>query len=393
MVEENAMTAAASGMRREAFAPYSLETLLFGAARLRPEVIALADRTTGCPFGFVAQQVAALARLFADCGLKPGERVLISGGSEISLVITVIAALRGGFEPALASLDLDPAELAAYSRAINAVALVGPTIYGDLKPVDAFFAAAATVPSIRLVATSGPGEVDGAVDLSAAAVLRYAAAHLDDGLERGKPPPASPPGLITLDQNRPRNPVEHQQATLMAAGVDFVARAKIGRATPILSTLPPTSFAGLATGPFAALLSGATLYLHGPFNAADFLKARDRAGQAHLIVPAIIAPDLRGAAVLDGLASCVLVSRLSAEAGFTAPPPFVCPCPLIDLYAIDEAAAVAEPRRGGMAMPPATEPHFVGFDESRVLTIEMDSEHALAFRGAAVTQDQRIGGA
>jgi len=171
----------------------------------------------------------------------------------------------------------------------------------------------------------------------------------------------------------------------MAAGLDFVARAKIGRATPILSTLPPTTFAGLVAGPFAALLSGAPLHLHGPFEADDFLKMRDNAGHAHLVVPARIAPDLLGAAVLEGLASTVLVSRLPATGIFTPPAPFACPCPLLDLYAIDESAAVAEPRRGGVSIPPAAEPHFVGFDESRVLTIEAPGDGALAFQGAAVT--------
>jgi hypothetical protein len=219
--------------------------------------------------------------------------------------------------------------------------------------------------------------------------MRYAATHPDDGLERGKPAP-TPPRIVTFDRARLK-PVMHEQTTLMAAGLDFVARAEIGRATPILLTLPPTSFAGLAAGPFAALLSGATLHLHGPFAADDFLKTRDRAGHAHLVVPAAIAPDLESAAILEGLASTVLVSRLSAEAGFTPPPPFAAPCPLVDFYAIDETAAVAEPRRGASAAQPAPEPHFVGLDEARVLTIERAADHALAFRGAAVTSGRPVG--
>lgn len=365
------------------FAPHGLETLVSGAARLRPEAFAFVDRSTTCPFGIVAAQVAALARLFADCGLRPGERLLLAGGAEVSIVIALLAALRGGFVPAMAPLDLGPAELAAYARAIDAVALVGPTAYGELQPVESYFAAAAAVPSIRLLATLGPGEVDGAVDLSAAAVLRYAAAHPDHGLERGRPAPA-PSALITFDRGRLR-PVAHDQATLMAAGLDFMARAEIGRATPILSCLPPTSFAGLVAGPFAALLSGATLHLHGPFAADDFLKAREHGGHAHLVIPAAVAAELAGAAVLDGLASVVLVSRLSAKGAFRPPALLASSCRVIDLYAIDETAAVAEPRRGGYAVAPAAEAHFVGFDEARVLTIEKAAEHGLAFRGTAVT--------
>ncbi len=365
------------------FAPYSLDTLLMGAARLRPETIALADRTRAYSYAAFATHVAGLARLLADCGLQPGERLLLAGGAEISLVTALVAALRGGLEPVLAPLDLGPSELSAYARAVNAAALIGPREYGDLKFADAYFEVAAAVQSIRLVATLGPGEVDGAVDFSHAAVSRYAAAHPDSGLERGKPAPAAG-RIVTLDRRR-GTPVVHEQATLMAASFDFGARTQIGRETPVLSTLPSTSFAGLVAGPFAALLSGATLHLHGPFAAEDFLKCRARAGHAHLVVPAAIAADLAGSGILEGLASIVLVSRLAAEDGYRPPPPLACPCPSIDLYAIDESTAVTEPRRGERPVPPAAEPHYVGFDEARILTVERTADHLLAFRGAAVT--------
>ncbi|MFZ0730627.1 MAG: AMP-binding protein, partial [Methylovirgula sp.] len=99
----------AAGLR--VFAPYSLDTLVTGAARLRPETTALADRTRACSYAAFATDVAALARLLVDCGLQPGERLLILGGAEISLLTTLVAALRAGFEPALAPLNLGVAEL------------------------------------------------------------------------------------------------------------------------------------------------------------------------------------------------------------------------------------------------------------------------------------------
>ncbi len=365
------------------FAPYSLDTLLMGAARLHPETIAFADRARTCSYAALAAHVAGLARLLSDCGLQLGERLLLSGGAEISLVATLVAALRGGFELALAPLDLAATELAAYARAVDAAALIGPSEYGDLQLADAYFEVAAAAQSIRLVATLGPGEIDGAVDLSHATVSRYVTAHPDNGLERGKPAPA-PARIVTLDR-RSTTPIAHEQATLMAASFDFGARAEIGRETPVLSTLPPTSFAGLVAGPFAALLSGATLYLHGPFAADEFLQCRQRAGNAHLVVPAAIAADLADAGILDGLASTVLVSRVAAEDGFAPPPPLAAPCRLIDLYAIDESTAVAEPRHGERAVPPAPEPHYVGFDTARILTVERSADQALTFRGAAVT--------
>lgn len=373
---------------RDLFSAYSFDTLITGAARLRPQALALRDGGSAVPFGLLAGQAAALARLLTDCGLRPGERLLLTGGAEASLVIALVAALRGGFEPALAPLDLEPAELAAYARAINAAALAGPTEYGAPVPPETYFAAAAAAPSIRLLATLGPQEIDGAVDLGTAAVLHYAATHPNIAIERGGAMPGAPPRIITYDRGR-RKPVVHQQSTLMAASLDFVARAAIGRETPILSTLPPVTFAGLIAGPLAALLSGAALHLEGPFDAQSFLKRRDEAGHAHLVIPAAIAAELSRAGMFEGLASAVLVSRLSAETPFAPPASLASPCPLIDLYAIDEAAAVAELRQAGLILPPAAEPHFIGFADDRVLTVEACAQPSrpLACRGAAVTSE------
>jgi hypothetical protein len=378
-----AQTIEAADDRHDGFAPFSLDTLISGAARLRPDGLVFADRISPWPLGIAAAYVGALARILADCGLRPGERIVLVGGAEVSVAIAAIAALRGGFVPALAPVNLDPAALAAYATAIDAAAIAGPATYDDLVPIDICLTVAASVPSIRLVANFGAGEHDGTVDLGVGAMLRYAAQHPDFGVERGKRVVAEPPPIMTYDRRR-GGPVQHRQATLIAAGLDFVARARIGRVTPILSTLPPVSAAGFVAGPCAALLSGAPLYLHGPFSEEDFLAARNQAESAHLILPAAVAGDFAG--IFDGLASVVLLSRLRGDAHYHVPPALAAPCPVIDLYAVDETSVIAEPRRHDTPVPPAFEPHYIGFEDSRILTVEKASAgDALAFTGAAVT--------
>lgn len=371
--------------QRDLFSAYSFDALISGAARLRPQGLALSDRNTSVPFDLLAGEATALARLLADCGLSPGERILLTGGAEAPLVIAIIAALRGGFEPALAPLDLAPEDFAAYAQAVNAAALAGPSHYGDAIPPERYFAAAAASPSIRFVASLGPQEMDGAVDLSTKAVLRHAAGHVEAALERGRPAPAAP-RVVTFDRKRKR-PVVHTQSTLMASGLDFVARASIGRETPIISTLPPTSFAGLVAGPLAALLSGAALYLEGPFEAETFVKRLDAVDNAHLVIPAAVAQDFVRAQLFKRLASAVLVSRLSASDTFVPLEHVANPCPILDLYAIDEIAAIGELRRAGASVAPALAPHYVGFDDARSLTVEAVSQpgQPLAYRGAAVS--------
>ncbi|MGP0061908.1 MAG: AMP-binding protein [Beijerinckiaceae bacterium] len=387
------VTGQVAGMDREAhdpFAQYSLAALISATARLRPDSLALQDRAQSLPYGVLAAQVAAVARLLSDCGLRPGERILLTGGAEISLVVALIAALRGGYEPVLAPLDLDPADLASYARALDVAALVGPSHYGELCPAETCLTIAASVATIRLVASCGPEVFDGAVDLSPAACLRYASEHPDTGLETAGFAPAMP-RVITLDRRGGLEPVFHQQVTLIAAALDFAARAGIGRETPILCTLAPTSFAGLVAGPFAAALSGAALHLHGPFDARDFLKTRDRLVhphvQPHLVVPVGMANELLQADCMAGLASVILVSRASVREPVRLPERLNAPCALVDLYAIDEAAVIAEDRCDGVAQPPARQPHYIGVDETRVVAIEAlaASGAGFAVRGAAVT--------
>ena len=163
MVEEDATSAgpAPAEPRRGAFAPYSLETLVSGAARLRPETIAFSDRTTAYPYGIIAAQVAALARMLTDYGSRPGECLLLVGGAELSLIIGRIPAVRGGFEPTLAPLDLNAEALAAYARTVRLGRDSGADRPWQHVTGRNYFATAAAAPSVRLVGTFQPGEVDG----------------------------------------------------------------------------------------------------------------------------------------------------------------------------------------------------------------------------------------
>jgi len=253
------------------FAHFGLDTLLSGAARLRPDSVALADRDETLTYATFASRATALGHLFAEHGLKQGERVVLIGGASTALIVALIAAIRAGLEPALAPIDLSPDELSSYAKAIRAVALIGTTRYGDFAPSDDhYFMAAAKAESIRLVATLGPQDIDGAVDFGCEAIKRHSTSAFYTGLERGKLSNTASAKIFTLRRGDEFGPVMHRQSTLIAAGFDFVARAKIGRETPILSLFPPIRFATLVAGPIATLLSGAALHLDGPSNRKPF---------------------------------------------------------------------------------------------------------------------------
>ncbi len=370
------------------FAQFGLDTLLSGAARLRPESIALADRDETLTYAAFAGRATALGHLFAEHGLKPGERVMLIGGAGNALVVALIAAIRAGLEPALAPIDLSAKDLSAYARAVNAVALIGISSYDAFDPGDLYLIVAAEVLGIRLVATLGPGEMDGAVDLGSDAIKRHSASAFYVGFERGRPSTTASAKIFTLNRGEPSTPVMHKQSTLIAAGFDFVAHAKIGRETPILSTLPPVRFATLVAGPVASLLSGTALHFDGPFDAKAFLKACERAGRAHLIAPALFGSDAVRAGITDDLASLTLVSHMRLAGPPALPQALATPCAVIDLYGFDETAAVPEQRRGGLAQHPAQDAHYIGFENTKILAVkgQTAASGGISLSGAAVTQ-------
>ena len=383
------MTATAPELRtpaaapvRDVFAALDLSAALRVAAEARPTTPMLTDRTGTLDARTLDARVGGLAGALTALGLRSGERVLLTGGADGAVVTALAAALRAGLDVALFPLHLPLKALATYVRDVAAVALIGPTSYGGLPLGETWLAVAADTPSLRLVATVGPDEADGAVDLSPAGLARAgfdAAAPHKDGAR---------PRLITAERGAAGvRAVTHHQATLMMAALDLVGRAGIGHRTPVLSTLAPVSFAGLVAGPLAALLAGTRLVLDGPFETQAFLSACAGLQRPHLVVPAAMGTDVARAGLTGGLASLLLLARAGSLGTLGVPAHVDAASPVLDLYALGEGALVPEPRRQGRASPPADDPHRVALDGRDILAVEklIDAGGTARLRGAAVT--------
>ena len=381
------MTVAAPDARMtpqaDVFAGLDLSGLIRAAAAARPAATVLADRHDRLDAQALEARVSRLAAALGALGLRSGERVLMTGGAEAATVVALAAALRAGLDVALFPVHLPLRMLATYVRDVGAVALVGPTRYGPLAFGETWLAAAADTPSLRVVATIGPEEADGAVDLS------------PDGLERagfGPQPADAPigarPRIITAERGAAGvRAVTHHQATLMMAALDLIARAGIGHRTPLFGTLAPVSFAGLVAGPLAALLAATSLTLDGPFETAGLLRACAGLERPHLVVPAPLGPDIARAGLASTCGALLMVSRAAGLGTLGTPPAFEAECPLLDLYAIGESAAVPEPRLRDRTIPPAETPHRVALEGRDILAVERATGPGgvARLRGAAVT--------
>jgi hypothetical protein len=102
---------------------------------------------------------------------------------------------------------------------------------------------------------------------------------------------------------------------------------------PVFTTLAPVRFATLAAGPYAALLAGAPLYLHAPFDARSFVSEFEACGPAHLVAPRALAEALAASGGAWRLASLIL-----SGSGVAGLPPIDNGGALVDLDGLSELA-------------------------------------------------------
>jgi acyl-CoA synthetase (AMP-forming)/AMP-acid ligase II len=356
-------------------ARFDLDSLIEGCARLRPGRTAVSDGT-GARISFAELDLGsrAMAGALASLGLAPGECVLVPGVPRVATLLGIFAALRAGLDVALAPPQLSSAETAAFAaRAKCAAALIGGR-YGETSPLDTVMQAAATCENLRMLC-SLEGGADGAVDLNEFATPDY---RIDAACARAA-------RLVTFV---PGGALRHTQRTLIAATLDAATRLHLSDDRTLLSTIAPASFAGLVAGPLLALLSGASLHLHGPFLSATLLEDLTTHGPAHLLVPRAVGTLLEEARLLSGrlVASLLLLHRATrADESAIALSP--AECPVFDLTAFGETCLLVEPRDAhGDALPPAATPHMIEFDGSSILAARRaPGVGALRFEGEAVT--------
>jgi len=71
------------------------------------------------------ERTAAAAGRYAATGLEPGERILLSAGTSVELVVAYVGALRAGLTVVPANSAYPPAELASLAQAaVPALAVV-----------------------------------------------------------------------------------------------------------------------------------------------------------------------------------------------------------------------------------------------------------------------------
>ena len=368
--------------------------LVHGAARLRPERAAFheaSDPSRGLTFGVLERRVEATAHAWRRLGLAAGERIVVVASASASCLVAILGGLRAGLDVALAAPHLSPDELAQYCSGTCAAGIAGEPQCGDIDIGEAMLVAAAKADCVRIVAALGKGGFDGAVPLDQVA---------NDSADAA--PVSGVRHALIITRGIDGRSHLHRQRTLVASALDFVTRVQIGTQMPLVSAILPSSFAGLACGPIAALIAGAPLVLHAPFDAKQLFAICEALQPVHLIAPVMISEEIvaSGLPHSDVLGSLVLLARykhMLPEIPVTPPGGLIqTELPIFDLYGIGEIAAVAERRlpSGARVAPLATQ-HMLSLDGRDVLAARRKLHYlsangrldtAVAIEGAAVSQ-------
>ena len=335
----------------------------------------------------------ALVNVYASAlrafGLQPGERILICGCLGAQSQAAIMAGLTAGLDTALVGIHLDADDIGDFARLTGASAVLSEASAGEPGVARQILTAASQADSVRIVISLSDDPADGMVPIHASGAATGRAAHLQRSGQ-----------VITRDMQGA--PVIHSQQTLVTAGLDFIARAKISAGAPIVSTIVPASFAGLVCGPVTGLLTGAPVILHAPFDSTRLIERVKASGPVQLIAPGAISEHLTSSTILNAedLSLLVLLSRFEGTPAALQAPALpalaVDGFDVCDLAAWDELALAANMRaQGGGPRMPLEDNHVIHLQGRETLALRA-VRHLLekngirsttiAFDGAAVSQ-------
>jgi AMP-binding enzyme len=277
----------------------TIDDVFHHIAERRPDTLALADAsnretfTTGAPrrlsYAEADRVVAVIAGRLRGMGLSTDAIIGIQLPNIVDNVLTLLAVLRAGMIAAPLPLLWRRADAVAALARVGGKALITTGRVGSFNHCQSAMRIASEVFSIRYVCGFGEKPPDGVVPF--------------DGLFTAEELDPIPP----LDQERQHNaaahvalitfdvgeggivPVARNHLEVLAGGLGVVLESRLAQDAIILSTIAPSSFAGLSLTLLPWLLSGGTLVLHQPFDPDLLAQQRRDHGCGTLVMPGPVA--------------------------------------------------------------------------------------------------------
>ncbi|MGB6891855.1 MAG: class I adenylate-forming enzyme family protein, partial [Xanthobacteraceae bacterium] len=271
----------------------TLDELFRRAAARRPGAIALADApnrqkfTDGAPlrlsYAEADRMISAIAGRLRRMGLPTDAIVGIQMPNIVENVLAILGVLRAGLIAAPLPLLWRRADAVTALARVGAKALITCRRVGGFEHCQLALHVAAEVFSIRYVCGFGGNLPDGAVALDDL----FTAAKLDPVPPLDRDSDAAAHLAVTtfeVGEDGPV-PVARRHLELLAGGLCVLLEGRLEQDASVLSSIAPSSFAGICLTLVPWLLTGGTLSLHHPFDGEVFARQRRDERAATLILP------------------------------------------------------------------------------------------------------------
>lgn len=273
----------------------TLDEVLRHRAQQCPDALALVDAANRASFADgeprrltyaeADRSIAAIAGRLRQMGLPTDSVIGIQLPNIVENILVMLGVLRAAMIPAPLPLLWRRADAVAALARVGAKALVTCSRVGAFDHGQFAIHVAAEVFSIRYVCAFGKNLPDGVVsfdDLLAAA--RTEPAPPDRERQNGS---TAHIAAVTFDSGE-GGPVAvaRNHAELFAGGLAVLLESGLAQNSNVLSTLAPSSFAGICLTLVPWLLSGGTLVLHHAFDPAVLARQRRSDRCATLVLPA-----------------------------------------------------------------------------------------------------------
>lgn len=352
----------------------TLDALLMRAAQraAQPSTLALIDPpnrasfTDGTPrrltYAETERAIAAMAAKLSGLGLPLDSVVAIQLPNTVDYIVTLLAVLRAGLIAAPLPLLWRKHDIVTGLSRIGAKAIITTSRIADVAHADIAMTAAADLFPVRHVCAFGRALPDGIVPLDDIFTAEETTERSDNERHDQPDDRADHVAVVTFDIT-PAGivPVARNHMQLQAGGTAIYLEAGAPRDGRMLSTIPPSSFAGIAATVMLWLTGGGTLSLHHGFDPATFaaqVSEQDKHQPGHqargyrggvVVLPGPTLGPLARAGLLDADDQMILALWRSPEQLATAPS-WNGPARLADISCFGEIGLLAA-RRGSDNLP------------------------------------------
>jgi AMP-binding enzyme len=253
----------------------TLDDILHLNARRHPDAIALIDppnregftggKARRLTYAQADRIVSAIAMRLHDIGLSADSVVATQFANTSESILTLLGIMRAGMIAAPMPLLWRRAECVAALSRIGTKALLTCTRVGDTDHASLAMNVAAEIFTIRCVCGFGGPLPEGFISFDD--LFDAAESDVSALAPERRENPALHVAAVTFDMTPDGIvPIPRSHAELLAGGLSVLAESRVTTDAHILSSLPASSFAGIALTLAPWLLSGGTLSLHQPFD-------------------------------------------------------------------------------------------------------------------------------